>query len=455
MCLPGRRAVSALQRAWDAAWFGPVLDLRVWVLHRVLLAVLALDAWVLMIERGGRYGAGGFNVAHFAWLDQVQPLPTAAFYVGLILTCGVLAMLLTLGVLGRLGLVSLTVLYTYAWAMSQLDSYQHHVFVSWVLLCLCFFPTLSTRDVFGDSAGAERCGQEICAWGFRLLAALTALLYFFTGISKAEPQWLSGGVLKRINGSDGHLEVFREFVMGLGASEETFWTLGGYSVVVLQWVITGLWLSLLVWGESGGRWVRLGRFFGVLAALAFHLGAEILGLRIGWFSWYMLALTLIAFVPGRWLQSAGVQLRRLVVVVDANLSPLTDGRARAPWVALCVCSAACFAALGPELDLPGTRTAALLWAGLVLAAAFWATLRGASLRTWAVAAALTVSGLSVTMDASRVRYDYYRYVGGDATRRLELQSALDAYGRANTYAPQGEGRWAKADKVRAKLRRAR
>ena len=62
--------MSALARAWSAAWFGPVLDVRVWLMGKAILVMLALDAWVLMIERGGRYGAGAFNVAHFAWLSR-------------------------------------------------------------------------------------------------------------------------------------------------------------------------------------------------------------------------------------------------------------------------------------------------------------------------------------------------------------------------------------------------
>jgi len=435
--------MSALHRAWDAAWFGPVLDTRVWLMQRALLAMLALDAWALMIERGGRYGAGDFNVAHFAWLDQMQPTPTAGLYVGLILTVGVLALLVLLGALGRLGLVALTTLYTYAWAMSQLDSYQHHVFISWVLVCLCCFPSLKLPNT---------SGRDICAWGYRLLAAVTAVLYFFTGVSKAEPEWLSGGVLQRINSTGGHLEPFLELFTGLGVGAETFWTLAGYSVVGVQWVITALWLSVLVWGEGGGRSVRGLRFVGVLAAGAFHVGAEVVGLRIGWFSWYMLALTLIAFAPGGWLRAAGSGLRRALDALGARLGAVTTWRERAPWAAASLGAAACFVALGRDLDLPGTELAGLLWGGLVLIAAARAALRGASLRTLAVASALTVAGLSVTIDSGRVRYDFYRYVGGDATRRLELQGALDAYGRANTYAPEGEGRWKKADKVKAQFK---
>jgi hypothetical protein len=436
--------VSALVRAWDAAWFGPVLDVRVWLMKRALLLMVVLDAWVLMIERGGRYGAGGFNVAHFAWLDAVQPVPTAGFYVSLILTCGVVAALTALGALGRAVVVGLFGLYTYAWAMSQLDSYQHHVFISWVLLCMCGFPALRTRVVF-----AAR--QQICAWGYRLLAVITAILYFFTGVSKAEPEWLSGAVLKRINSSGGDLEPFREAFLAMGFDEPTFWTLSGHSVVAVQWIIAALWLSVLVWGEAGGRWVRLGRLVGVASAVAFHVGAEVFGLRIGWFSWYMLALTLIAFTPARWLSAAARHADRLVAWLVSGMATPAP-RERLVWHALGLLGALSLAVVGHGLDLPMTSTASLLWAALVVVSIAWTARRGRLLRTWAVAAALTATSLGVTIDNGRVRYDFYRYVGGDATRRLELHHALEAYGRANTYAPEGEGRWKKVAKVKKRLR---
>ena len=439
--------MRALQRAWDAAWFGPVLDVRVWLMQRALLLMLVLDAWLLMIERGGRYGAGGFNVAHFAWIDAVQPVPTAGLYISLVLTCGVLAALTALGALGRVGVVGLFGLYTYGWAMSQLDSYQHHVFISWVLLCVCVFPSLKPRAVFAAP-------QQICAWGYRLLAVITAVLYFFTGVSKAEPEWLSGAVLKRINSSGGDLEPFREAFLSVGVDEVTFWTLSGYSVVAVQWVITLLWLSLLVWGESGGRWVRVGRLVGVLSAVAFHLGVEVFGLRIGWFSWYMLALTFIAFTPASWLIAVCREVHVFIDWITSKI-PTMDARERTVWIGLCLLGALAMVVVGQGLDLPLTDTAGLIWGGGIVVSVAASVRTGRSLRTWAMAAALTAMSLSVSIDSGRVRYDFYRYVGGDATRRLELDAALEAYGRANTYAPEGEGRWKKVDKVKALLRAPR
>jgi hypothetical protein len=437
--------MSRLMHTWNAAWFGPVSNVRVWLMTRVTALMLALDAWLLMIERGGRYGAGDFNVAHFAWLDAIQPVPTAGLYVGLILSCGVLAMMVALGVLGRLGVVALTVAYSYGWSMSQLDSYQHHVFISWVLLCLCCVPALGTREIL-------EAPEKICAWGYRLLATVTAVLYTFTGISKAEPEWLSGSVLKRINSADGVLEPFRTLFADLGIEEATFWTLSGHSVVAVQWIIAAMWLSILVWGEGGGRWVRVGRFIGVATAVAFHIGAEIVGLRIGWFSGYMLAMTLVTFCPITWLEAVARGAARTLRGPLQAVDELAHRGRSLGWVALSGLSAATIAIVGHELDLPGTQTASLVWAGL----AVWATAghlrRRLPIRYCAFAVALTAATLTMTIELGRARYDFYRFVGGDATRRRQLDDALIAYGRANTYAPKDEGRWKKVETVKTLLR---
>ena len=65
----------------DRALFGPVERARVAVLERVVYAVLAFDLWVEMVPHGSRYGAGGLNVAHFAW--QTPPCTKRRLHHGL------------------------------------------------------------------------------------------------------------------------------------------------------------------------------------------------------------------------------------------------------------------------------------------------------------------------------------------------------------------------------------
>ena len=76
--------MSAWHRYFDAEV--PVARLRLFSTFFLLL--LAFDACFVMSWRGFAYGEAGFNVAHFAWLDAIQPLPSSASYIGLLLLAG-------------------------------------------------------------------------------------------------------------------------------------------------------------------------------------------------------------------------------------------------------------------------------------------------------------------------------------------------------------------------------
>ena len=43
-----------------------------------------------MVGHAGRYGADGFNVAHFALLDAYQSLPTPELYIGVLIMVAIL-----------------------------------------------------------------------------------------------------------------------------------------------------------------------------------------------------------------------------------------------------------------------------------------------------------------------------------------------------------------------------
>jgi hypothetical protein len=132
--------MNGVRLALERFFFGEIAAVRPWLLLRGLLVLLALDCVIDLVPHGARYGASGFNVAHFAWLDVIAPMPTAALYVGLLFACALLALTQALAGPSRLGLATLAVLYTYAWAASLLDAYQHHYLISLLLLSAVFFP---------------------------------------------------------------------------------------------------------------------------------------------------------------------------------------------------------------------------------------------------------------------------------------------------------------------------
>lgn len=450
--------MSDATRLWNRAWYGPVSSARYWLITRAVLALAAIDTWLLMIPRGGRYGAGGFNVAHFSFIDALFPVPTPRAYVGIILVSGFFAALGATGILRRPGLLLLTAVYSASWMMSQLDSYQHHYFLSWVFLCIALGPHLAARDAFDPAPLLPRTLQ---AWSFKLLAAFGAVLYSFTAVSKTEAEWRSGEVLIRINASDGKIEPLRQFASNLGFSDATFWTLMGHSVVLLQVGIAAAYLSYVVYGERPPAPVRWVRALGLVLALSFHAGAEYFGLRIGWFSYYMFVMTLGFFLPDVAVRAFGWALTWPWRTLVGRLDPQdgADDAPRAPAsVALAVLSLALVLGvlvllMGPALDLPGTDWALPAIAALVLAVTAVRLVRhGARSALAAVlAAALAAAALHVTVERSDARYDYYRFIGGDASRRGELESAIEAYGFANTYAPEGESRFQKVVDLRRRI----
>ena len=56
-----------------------------------------------------------------------------------------------------------------------------------------------------------------------------------------------------------------------------------------------------------------------------------------------------------------------------------------------------------------------------------------------------------TIASSEVRWDYYRYLGGDLARRGESEAALSVYLKGERYAPKGQSRLKKIRKLQQQL----
>ncbi|MEM1418504.1 MAG: HTTM domain-containing protein, partial [Myxococcota bacterium] len=469
---------------------------RPWLLQRLMLGLLAFDVWVDFLPHGGRYGIGAFNVAHFRWLDVLQPVPTPALYVGLCVLVGVLAAGLGLGRPTRAGQALLCLLVTWSWALSMLDSYQHHYLITWLLLVMVGFPRLLATDLFATEVPGSRplptqrgvggalfgvglsigllelAGSDfafltlfdllgeslgrLATMALPLLGALMlwarpaetpktkapapasvpawpvfcascAVVYMYTGIAKLEADWRSGEALGRIAKAD--LRALAELAAGEGLpvlgtmSEGEFFHLVARSTIALQFATCVAFV--LAAGQDRIASVakrRLVQLAG-LAPLAFHLGAERIGLKIGWFSYYMLLVVVAVFLPAAPL--------RAFAAAAARLHPRRD---EAPMLWLPVGALALVAA-GALLDLPGALVAASLAAlGLCGSAALrWRRGDGARIGAWGRAAVIAAACCVVGVANSEARFDYYRFVGGDHRRRGELEEALVAYEKANRY----------------------
>ncbi|MGE0792454.1 MAG: hypothetical protein AB7S26_42660 [Sandaracinaceae bacterium] len=553
--------------------FSPIAAVRPYLALKGTLLFLAFDLWLTRASHAGRYGAGGFNVAHFGWLERVQPTITPAVHLTVLFVTGALCIAIALAHRPPRWLIAAAlVLHTWSWAMSMLDSYQHHYLLSLVLLAFAFFPPIDAeRALLGSSADGERepepAAEEapkdnrkkrgrrstksasksaekrarraaeptagprmsllapaplIRAWGFVLLTGSIAIVYAYTAYSKSDPEWLSGAALRNTvhlgidappDGVPDPIGPFRALLAMFGIEGERLWYAMGHGVVVVQIICAAGYLLVPIRDRMRNRWLDAFMVVALLTALSFHLGAEHMELKVGWFSWYMVFYAFVFFLPARWLAIAlrcvlplrgardgtasyGTEallawgLMALVAILAGlrlDLWPLTAlGAAIAlarplRWLLreryLGSADASRSAELGFDIagvaaglagaiavieaaDLPGATIAfVILMGALSLAGASRLLPRRDGARPprvgvygWSLA--LGCVALLASLAWSDVRWDYYRNVGGDHRRRGEIEEAYVAYVLANRYAPEGEDRRRQEQEARAALEAA-
>lgn len=464
---------------WERYLYRPVAPERARVLARVVPLLLTFDTWLLMIGHAGRYGVGEFNVAHFDWLDRLLPLPSPPIYIALLLVTGVLALVSAMAKAApRRMFAAICLLYTLSWSMSMLDSYQHHYFLSLLLFCLAFFPD-GGED--GCVSAEERGGADTLAshGGYAALTTTIAIVYAYAAVAKCEPVWLSGHTLARLTRVDpalealkgvltwsqGHAPLPQAWLRPLeGLRSEALLSLQAAIAIPIEFSLAVAYLLAPLrdrWSGRGGAWLRSGLNLALVLALALHVGAELMNLSIGWFSYYMLLLSLCclgpAAIPRALLKPMSGLGRTLGKIVDELRREAAGPRGARLTIALAATVGGLHLYVGHALNLPGALAAGV---ALTIAASAWTLWR--SLRrqqpadTIAPNLALLCAGLLLWggVAASDVRFDFYRFLGGDRLRRGELREALAAYEQAERYAPPGKSRRPKINALRERIAQA-
>lgn len=437
-----------MTKHWNSYFHGEYLAVRAYLFSRVFLCMVALDAWMLMIGHAGRYGVAGFNVAHFALLDRMLPLPTAAHYVATLLLTGLLS--LTAALLGphKWLLTPLCALYTYSWSMSMLDSYQHHYFVSLVLLCMVFFPT---------STHVPERHERVSGFGYPLLAATITLLYTFTSIAKMDAQWCDGFTLRRISSAQEVLAPLVALASKLGIAQPLFWSVTSTSVIPVELMIALGYALSARQDDNAGPWLRAYVALSFVVAVGLHIGAEALRLDIGWFSYYMLALACTFLLPGRAVEVLALAVTlpaRAVIRFLAEPDPHKAPSRAESWL-VCAAVSGVLGAAAFLLDLPGAYAASAIAALGLWCYAVVVQRRAPRATSQCLHVGLALGVASVLMwtaiSVTEVRWDYYRYLGGDLQRRGEARAALAAYLKGERYAPKGSSRKNKIRQLQREL----
>ena len=310
--------------------FGPVAAARPVLFLRLFLTLLGVDILYHFVQRGGRFLPGEFNVAHFDWIDAVQPMPTAELYTAMMIIAAGLAITMGLAGSNRLGIGALFVLFTYGWAMSLYDRYQHHYMLSLVILFVLFFPTRRSRG-------------RVAAWAYVLLTIQIALVYICAGIAKIEPLWLDGYTIRKV--SHGLRPMFGDNLSN--------WMIPAVGTIVVEVVLAVLYLIAVAQDRSSSRFYRFAGFAGLALAYALHWGIEAAKLPIGWFTYYMITAAFIFMLPKNSVEDARDIIRW---ALSSVIRLLTAGRGS--WsAATCVVSSLvlwiAYIGVGVFLDLPG------------------------------------------------------------------------------------------------------
>lgn len=223
---------------WATYWLAPVAAVRPWLLTKAVLLLLAFDVLHTHLGPAWRYGAAGFNVPHFAWMDAL-PLPTTAAYVAMLFFVSVASLVCALVPRPpRPLLVAIAALYTWGWSCSMHDSYQHHYLLSIVLVALAFSPTLDARRLFGDASTPADAPHglvpRVHALSQTLLTSAAACVYTYTAVSKTEPDWLSGEAMRTITRNGETIPGAVDFAASLGIEGDDLWWWLGHGVVPAQ-----------------------------------------------------------------------------------------------------------------------------------------------------------------------------------------------------------------------------
>ena len=388
--------MSAVVTGWHRFWFDFELPAARLVAFRwTFFSLLALDLW-LQVAHTARLGAGGFNVSHLSALDRWLPQPTPAAATAGFLLAAWLAARVALGG-GARWKPALAVLTGALYGWSQLDSYQHHYLIVLLLAVLAAAP-------LDPPAGVAR----VRSWALRLVLVQMSIVYFWSAVAKLDPAWIAHGPIATLAGSPSTAGAVFSLGTPLGVAAAT---LARAATVV---------------------------------GIAFHLGVELAGFRIGLFSGFMLALYLLVAPAGaaavggrpRWPASAaGISI--------ARIAP-RGALAGAALVALGLAATGALAVL----PLPGATTAA---AGIVVLGAV--DLRGAAAgrRRRLVPVTLAAAALTLFAATTAAVRDHWWYRGGDLRRRGDADGAVHAYRTVLRIDPRYASGWVRlGDRLRAR-----
>ena len=215
------------------------------------------------------------EVMHFTWPGLSRITPPGEVGVTLLFgLIGVAGLLLAIGAAARVAAGLTAAGFTWFFLIDQ-TSYQNHYYLILLLCWICVF--VPVNRVWSFDATEHRLQPQMPAAGLWLLRFHVGLPYVFGGLSKIDPEWLSGQSMRLL------------LADRLSLAADSWQAVQGG--LLLAW--GGMAFDLLIVPALMHRTTRL---VAVPALLIFHLTNSLL-FPIHIFPWFMLAASTIFFPP--------------------------------------------------------------------------------------------------------------------------------------------------------------
>jgi len=245
---------------------------------------------------------------HYYGFEWVRPLPER-WHLAVFPVLAVLALCVLVGLFYRIAAALLFIGWAYVFLLDQ-ALYLNHLYLVTVVIGLSAF--LPANRAWSIDAWMRPRLQvtTVPRWTLTLLRAQVGLVYFYGGIAKLNPDWLSGVPMQL-------MLLDRADLIGQPAGEP--W-------VAYFFAYGGMLFDLLI---VPVLWWKPTRIVGLLLAIGFHLANHVL-FNIGIFPWFMLAATIILWPPYPLSMLSLARIYGTLVIAGMMLTPVA-GRELPAW----------------------------------------------------------------------------------------------------------------------------
>ena len=219
---------SKMFNKWNEFW-EEKQDAELIRIFRIIFYSLFTYLSFQSISSTAKYGIEGFNVPQIEILQRIL-FPTTE----IMLTLRIIQFLLSISCLFNVDTLVertlLTSIFGYCYFISQLDNYQHHYLLFWILLMMNLIDVKKIKS-------QENQAIKISCWQIKLLTIKLSIVYFWTVMVKLDRSWIFGGYLKDI--VSPRFRFYTEsFLSKAGFVDSSlFWSFSSFSTILAEIIL--------------------------------------------------------------------------------------------------------------------------------------------------------------------------------------------------------------------------